>query len=92
MYIDETIQGKLERCGFTMTYSSLTKYFWRFDSLDDMADFCNLLFGLESADYEQILQGIHDYLGYVVIGGKYYVNWELFFCKAIKQQRRSQEQ
>lgn len=89
MYIDETIQGELKQCGFNMTYSSLIKYFWRFDSLDDMADFCKLLFGLESADHEQILKGIQDYLGHVVIGGKYCVNWELFFCKAIKQQRSS---
>ena len=84
-YLNENTQSELERCGFDVNYSSAIKYYWRFDSLDDTVTYFQLLFGIDKASHDRILDGITQYLGYALINKDYCLNWELTFCKAIKR-------
>ncbi len=84
-YLNENTQGELEKCGFEVSYSSSIKYYWRFDSLDDMVTYIQLLFGIDKASHDRILDGITQYLGYALINKEYCLNWELTFYKAIKR-------
>lgn len=84
-YLDETTKGDLEKCGFGVSYLSSIKYHWRFDSLDDMVTYVQLLFGIDKASYEEVLYGITKYLGYSLINKKYCLNWELTFYRAVKR-------
>ncbi len=83
-YLDENTQGELERCGFNISYSSSIKYYWKFASLDDMATYFQLLFGIDKASHEEILDGINRYLGYALVNKEFCLNWELSFYRAIK--------
>lgn len=56
---------------------------WRFGSKDDMADFCCLLFGLET-DRANTLAGIRDHVGYEERDGRVLMNWALRFVRARK--------
>lgn len=84
-YLNENTQAEIENCGFDVAYSSNIKYHWRFSSLDDMLTYFELLFGIDKATQDQILDGITRYLGYIIINKEYYLNWELAFYKAIKR-------
>lgn len=85
LYLNQNTQGELESCGFDVVYSSAIKYHWRFSSLDDMLTYFQLLFGIDKATHDQILDSITCYLGYSIIKKEYCLNWELFFYKAIKR-------
>jgi ubiquinone/menaquinone biosynthesis C-methylase UbiE len=84
-YLDETTKGDLEKCGFGVSYLSSIKYHWRFDSLDDMVTYFQLLFGIDKASYEELLYGITKYLGYSLINKEYCLNWELTFYRGVKR-------
>lgn len=83
-YLDESTQGELERCGFNISYSSSVKYYWKSASLDDMRTYFQLLFGIDKASHEEILDGINKYLGYALVNKEFCLNWELSFYRAIK--------
>ncbi|HEY7534609.1 MAG TPA: class I SAM-dependent methyltransferase [Thermodesulfobacteriota bacterium] len=83
-YLDENTKYELEKCGFNVSHSSSTKYYWRFKSLYDMVNYFQLLFGIDKASYEEILYGITQYLGYSQIKKEYCLNWELTFYRAVK--------
>ena len=84
-YLDENTKGDLEKCGFDVSYLSSIKYYWRFDPLDDMVTYFQILFGIDKASYEEVLHGITKYLGYSLINKEYCLNWELTFYRAIKR-------
>jgi SAM-dependent methyltransferase len=84
-YLDENTRSELQECGFEVDYSSSIRYFWRFPSPDDMLTYFQLLFGIDKATSDEILDGITRYLGYRIGKGECSVNWELTFYQAIKQ-------
>jgi SAM-dependent methyltransferase len=83
-FLNETTKIDLESIGFQVSFASSIAFKWKFDCLENMIRFCKLLFYINDANDVQILGGIEKYLGYEIIGNQYYLNWELFFLKAIK--------
>ncbi|MBL1210548.1 class I SAM-dependent methyltransferase [Geminocystis sp. GBBB08] len=83
-FLTEKIKLELENIKFNVIYDSVINYYWYFESFSNMIDFCKLLFGLDKANDQQIEKGIDHYLGYFVNNNKCYMNWELYFVKAIK--------
>ena len=49
-----------------------------------MCRYITLLFGLDLAQPEDVLQGIEEYLGYQAGDGVYQMNWGLSFMKGVK--------
>lgn len=83
-FLTKKVKSNLESLNFNVVENSIINYYWYFDSIDNMIDCCKLLFGLDQANDEQIEKGIDKYLGYSIINNKCYMNWELYFLKAIK--------
>ena len=83
-FFDKSTKDELENIGFKVTFNASISYHWQFDSLDNMIEYCQLLFGIDRADRTTILEGIKQYLGYHLRDNQYYLNWELCFFKAIK--------
>jgi SAM-dependent methyltransferase len=83
-YLNAQTLQELAAANFQVVYNSSIQYSWRFDSPQEMAEYCQLLFGIDRADPPQIIAGIDTYLGYQMQGEKCYMNWELHFLKCIK--------
>jgi SAM-dependent methyltransferase len=88
-FLTDHAPDQLTKMGLDVTDSELCHYAWHFESQLQMVHFCQLLFGLDRADPEQILNGLEQYLGYVLIKGQYHLNWELMFVQARKRSPQS---
>ncbi|RQH16602.1 class I SAM-dependent methyltransferase [Okeania hirsuta] len=83
-FLTENTKDELEFINFQVVHNDSISYHWCFDSVASMVDYCQLLFGIDQANYNQILEGIETYLGYYLENDKCYMNWELHFLKSIK--------
>jgi SAM-dependent methyltransferase len=83
-FIDAGTGRELEEAGFHVQYSKSDHFSWKFNSQESMVDFYQLLFGIDLADHQKILDGVRKYLGFFRENGKFCVNWELFYFKAVK--------
>lgn len=83
-FFDPSTKQELEKVGFEVIFDAPISYYWQFDSVDAMIEYCQLLFGIDKADKQQILEGIRQYLGYSLLNNKCYMNWQLYFFKGIK--------
>lgn len=84
VFFDENTLRDLESVGFQIDHHQTIQYHWKFDSLNSMVHFCRLLFRINRASDEEILNGIKNYLGYQTIKDQYLMNWGLYFFRAIK--------
>jgi SAM-dependent methyltransferase len=83
-FLNNQTSRELEAANFQVIYNSPISYFWQFNSPQEMAEYCQLLFGIDRADESKIIEGIDAYLGYHMKEEKCYMNWELHFLKCIK--------
>jgi SAM-dependent methyltransferase len=85
IFIDDGTQQELEQAGFRVEFAKPIPFFWKFGSIESMANFYKLLFGLNKASPEQVLNGLRTYLGYQGQNGTNCVHWELNYFKAVKR-------
>ncbi len=83
-FLSKKTRIDLEDSGFQVTYESPVQYFWKFTGMEDMIRCCKLMFGIDQANNEQILEGISKYLGYQKIDASYCMNWSLLFIRTQK--------
>jgi SAM-dependent methyltransferase len=76
---------QLHQAGFTIRKLQLSSVPWRFQTVPQMVQFCQHLFGLDLATPEQILNGLSNYLGYRFRDGEYRLNWELLLLQLCKE-------
>ncbi|NES78477.1 MULTISPECIES: class I SAM-dependent methyltransferase [unclassified Okeania] len=81
---DKNTANQLETVGFQVLVHQAISFDWQFDSLEDMVNFCKLLFGIDKTDNSKILEGIEQYLSYRIEENHYYLCWELEFFQALK--------
>ena len=86
-YLDENSGTELQNAGFSPVAAVSKDYGWRFDSLPEMGRFCKMLFGIDQAGEDVVLEGIRNYLGTGQDGRIWYLNWGLYFLKAEKPAR-----
>ena len=67
-----------------MTFDRVIDYHWVFDDPEDMVVFCSLLFSLDRAGTEDVLQAIREHQGYRVEDGRCLMNWALRFITGVK--------
>ena len=82
-YLDEQVGRELSQLDFTVTHAAPVSYHWRFDSRDDLITFFRLLFGIDRAAPAEVQEGLRP-LAHEMSAGRWIVNWELLFVKAIK--------
>ncbi|WP_394175606.1 class I SAM-dependent methyltransferase [Thalassotalea litorea] len=79
MFLNSRDFTAIEAAGLDIVAHSKEQYHWRFQSLEDMAIYCQLLFGLDLANLDEIIHGIGTYLGYQIKNGEVLMNWSLLF-------------
>jgi cyclopropane fatty-acyl-phospholipid synthase-like methyltransferase len=84
-FLNEKTRSHLQQKGFSLRKIQLSSVPWRFQTLPQMTQFCQQLFGLDLATPEQILNGLSTYLGYQYLKGEYRLNWELLFLQLSKE-------
>jgi len=82
-YFGKSTRSQLEDAGFNIVGDKRLNYFWCADDIEQLAQFCRLLFGMVRADTATVAQGIHDYLGMQQSGNQASLNWQLhcFTCE-----------
>lgn len=84
VFLDGQTVSQLCTAGFELAYEHRHAYVWQFESPEHMADYCQLLFGIDQADRAAIIDGIQTYLGFSVVANACRMNWALHFLKARK--------
>lgn len=84
-FIENGFRKELESADFEVTFDKNLKYSWKFEGLDQMIDFCTLMFGLDRASPKQVLEGITKYQGYSINNGSCNMNWKLRFMSCLKK-------
>ncbi|MEM6486219.1 MAG: class I SAM-dependent methyltransferase [Pseudomonadota bacterium] len=63
-FVDDGFRAELAEAEFTITEDRALKYHWNFSDRTAMSRFASLMFGLDLADYKEIVDGISETLGF----------------------------
>jgi SAM-dependent methyltransferase len=84
-YLDDETRRFLADAGLDIVYDRRVRYPWMFTSVVDMVRFCRLLFRLDRADPDTVLEGLYTHLGCETEEDLCALNWELDFITAVKR-------
>lgn len=80
-FIDLDFKQTLKSAGFGVEENEVIQYTWSFPNTEAMVQFCILMFGIDKATPEIVLNGIQQHLGYTTDGTGCHMNWELEFLR-----------
>lgn len=83
-FLNGAARGELEDAGFRVKSEQAIRYPWRFRARQEMVRCCRLLFGIDRAADDEILEGIAESLGFFETAEECRMNWELVFITAEK--------
>lgn len=83
-FLGAATRRALTDCGFEILSDASIAYPWRFASDEDMGQFCQLLFGIDRAERQDIVDGIDTHLGRMDGPGLVNLRWELTFLRCIR--------
>ena len=83
-YFGDTTRLELREAGLNIVGDKQLDYLWCAPDIDQLAEFCRLLFGMVHADTSTVADGIRDYLGIHELGDQVGLNWQLhcFSCES----------
>ena len=76
-FVDDEFRADLVAAGFLAERDELRRYSWNFSGEAEMVEFLRLMFWLDKATPEIILEGVKDMLGVTADGNGCKMNWEL---------------
>ena len=68
-FVDDAFRADVTAAGFHVETDKLCRYTWDFSGEDEMVEFIRLMFWLDKATPEIILEGVRDILGVDAVGG-----------------------
>jgi SAM-dependent methyltransferase len=82
-YFGDTTRTQLSDAGLNIVGDKRLDYAWCAPDIEQLADFCRLLFGMVHADTDMVAEGIRKYLGIRETDGQASLNWQLhcFACE-----------
>ena len=82
-YFGATTRSELHDAGLKIVDDKRLDYLWCAPGMDQLAEFCRLLFGMVRADTSTVADGIRDYLGIHELGDQVGLKWQLhcFACE-----------
>jgi SAM-dependent methyltransferase len=82
-YFGDSTRTQLDEAGLHIVADQQLEYLWCAADLNQLAEFCRLLFGMVKADTQTVAAGIRDYLGTQEFDEQIGLNWQLrcFTCK-----------
>jgi SAM-dependent methyltransferase len=84
IFIDDQALDEIKAAGFSIEIAQRKSYPWIFSSVDEMARYCGLLFGIDDLAVSEIRNGLEHYLGYRETESGVLLNWGLYFIRAVK--------
>lgn len=79
LYLSDDTALLIQQAGFQISSHEPVEYCWKFTSIQAMTDYCKLLFGMEKASPEQVLEGIRELLHYDQhSNGEVNLHWSLY--------------
>ena len=83
-YFGDTTRSELHDAGLKIIDDKRLEYLWCATDMDQLAEFCRLLFGMVRADMSTVADGIRNHLGVRKQGDQVGLNWQLhcFTCEA----------
>jgi SAM-dependent methyltransferase len=85
LFLDGQTAGEISACGFSIRSDELINFPWSFQSTQDMGVYCKLLFGIDQATPEAVVEGIGDILGQMPGPGEINLAWSLRYIVASKR-------
>jgi SAM-dependent methyltransferase len=82
VFLDFDTLEELDASGFCVLSEKHAQYFWYFRDRYEMARYCQLLFGLDRADADTVLEGIGSILGFEETASACRMNWGLWYIQA----------
>ena len=77
-FVDNHFMGLLDEAKFDIQVNQSAHYHWEFDSADKMAQCFQLMFGIDRASEQEIIQAVEEVLGVDKnADGKYLVRWSM---------------
>jgi|SRR5699024_3730665 len=86
-FIDSSFRQDLQRANFDISRDNHISYHWKFKDTKEMVEFCTLMFGLDKAKPDQILEGIRRWQGFKEDPSSCRMNWGLQFICCFKAQK-----
>jgi len=83
-FVDTSFRDDLRNASFSIDQNERVDYAWTFEGTRQMVDYCTLMFGLDQASPEEVLEGIAAYQGYSE-GATCAMNWGLRFIRCTKE-------
>jgi SAM-dependent methyltransferase len=84
VFLDSGIKKDLDKLSFNVNYYEYKTFTWNFNNENEMVDFVKKLFGLDLANYQTVLHGLEDILGYSCTKESCKLNWGLLYIQAKK--------
>ncbi|HAJ91896.1 MAG TPA: hypothetical protein DCO71_04635 [Gammaproteobacteria bacterium] len=83
-YFGASTRAELHDAGLNIIGDKRLDYLWCAQDMEQLADFCRLLFGMTLADTSTVADGIRNYLGIRELGHQVGLNWQLhcFACES----------
>jgi len=82
---DKEFQYSLTDVGFCVESNQLVDVPWHFDNLNQLGQFCQLLFGIDQASIPQIIDAVADIVGISETKEQISINWQLQYAYALKR-------
>lgn len=83
-FVDDGFRRDLRRAGFTIQSDRHLDCSWLFRDETEMVEYCRLLFGMDLASSDQVLEGIRHHLGYRLTDGGCLMRWSLSFISSTR--------
>ena len=81
-FLDAQTTDDITSSGFDIVSDRLIDFAWSFDSHEAMGVYCKLLFGIDLAAPEAVIQGIEDTVGLISGPARVNMPWSLRFIVA----------
>ncbi len=85
LFLNAHTAGEISACGFNIHSDEHINYPWSFEKIEDMGIYCKLLFGIDLATVETVIQGIEATLGFMAGSGNVNMAWSLRYIVAIRR-------
>jgi len=81
-FLDAQTANDITACGFKIVSDRLIEFPWSFENHEAMGVYCKLLFGIDLAAPEAVIQGIKDTVGLIAGPAKVNMAWSLRYIVA----------
>ncbi len=90
-YFGNSTRAELAKAGLNIITDKPLNYLWCAPDINQLAEFCRILFGMVRTDTPTVVKGIQDYLGVTEMDNQVGLHWQLhcFACEPVPTSRHT---